>query len=129
MTRKIGSILHGAYGDYYWQATSLKLLVERNPGTKLYLFSAVPARRLHLQRLDFSFAECFLSWEEMSSTPVDEFLQYQVLDGELKQDVPAKSIAAFLIDAWEGAVLRAKVEQSRAPLEAFMAMTFARILI
>lgn len=49
--------------------------------------------------------------------------------GELKQDVPAKSIAAFLIDAWEGAVLRAKVEQSRAPLEAFMAMTFARILI
>lgn len=87
MTRKIGSILHGAYGDYYWQATSLKLLVERNPGTKLYLFSAVPARRLHLQKLDFSFAECFLSWEEMSSTPVDEFLQYQVLDGELKQDV------------------------------------------
>jgi len=87
MTRKIGSILHGAYGDYYWQATSLKLLVERNPGTQLYLFSADPARRLPLQKLDFSFAERFLSWEEMPSTPVDEFLQYQVLDSELKQDV------------------------------------------
>ena len=87
MAQKIGSILHGAYGDYYWQATSLKLLLERNPGTQLYLFSADPARLPPLQKFDFSFAECFLSWEEMPSTPVDEFLQYQVLDSELKLDV------------------------------------------
>ena len=87
MAQKIGSILHGAYGDYYWQATSLKLFVDQNPGTQLYLFCADPARRLPLQNLDFSFAECFLSWEEMQSTPVDEFLQYQVFDSELKQDV------------------------------------------
>jgi TetR/AcrR family transcriptional repressor of nem operon len=49
--------------------------------------------------------------------------------GELKTDIPAKATAAFLIDAWEGAVLRAKVEQSRAPLEAFLGMAFARILV
>jgi TetR/AcrR family transcriptional repressor of nem operon len=49
--------------------------------------------------------------------------------GDLKTDIPAKATAAFLIDAWEGAVLRAKVEQSRAPLEAFLEMTFARILV
>jgi len=56
MAQKIGSILHGAYGDYYWQATSLKLLLERNPGTQLYLFSADPARLPPLQKFDFSFA-------------------------------------------------------------------------
>ena len=65
MAQKIGSILHGAYGDYYWQATSLKLLLERNPGTQLYLFSADPGRLPPLQKFDFSFAECFLSWEDM----------------------------------------------------------------
>jgi TetR/AcrR family transcriptional regulator, transcriptional repressor for nem operon len=37
-------------------------------------------------------------------------------------------MAAFLIDAWEGAMLRAKVEQSKAPLETFVDVTFKRIL-
>jgi hypothetical protein len=87
MTRKIGSILHGAYGDYYWQATSLKLLAERNPGTQWYLFASQPDRRIGFQKMDLSFAECFLPWEAMLSMPVDEYLQYQVLDSELKQDV------------------------------------------
>ena len=49
--------------------------------------------------------------------------------GDVKKGVAAKAIAAFLIDAWEGAVLRAKVEQNRAPLEAFVDMTFAKILV
>jgi hypothetical protein len=87
MARRIGSILHGACGDYYWQATSLKLLAERNPGTNLCLFAAAPDRLTEFQKLDFSFAECFLPWEKLPATPVDEFLQYQVFDSELKQDV------------------------------------------
>ena len=48
--------------------------------------------------------------------------------GDLKKDIAATTMAAFLIDAWEGAVLRFKVEQSKAPLEAFLAMAFSRIL-
>jgi TetR/AcrR family transcriptional repressor of nem operon len=49
--------------------------------------------------------------------------------GNLKKDIAATTMAAFLIDAWEGAVLRFKVEQSKAPLEAFLIMAFSRILI
>ncbi|MGO9240194.1 MAG: hypothetical protein ACLQBJ_05225 [Bryobacteraceae bacterium] len=89
MARKIGSILHGAYGDYYWQATSLRLFAERHPGARLYLFASEPDRRLGFEKMDLSFAECFSPWEDMLSTPVDEFLQYQVFDLELQQDVLA----------------------------------------
>ena len=49
--------------------------------------------------------------------------------GELRDRIGAKATAAALIDAWEGAVLRAKVGQSRAPLEAFLEVTLPRILI
>ena len=49
--------------------------------------------------------------------------------GELKANLPAKPIAAFVIDSWEGAVLRAKVEQSPAALTAFRDMVFSRILV
>ena len=49
--------------------------------------------------------------------------------GELKPGFGPHATAAFLIDAWEGAVLRSKVEQSRAPLEAFLDVAFSRILI
>jgi hypothetical protein len=96
MAKRIGSILHGAYGDYYWQATSLKRMAERNPDIRLCLFSAAPTRRLVLQKLDLSFAECFLPWEQIPSTPVDEFLQYQVFDSELQHDVLAHLPAAVL---------------------------------
>ncbi|MGA2045469.1 MAG: TetR family transcriptional regulator C-terminal domain-containing protein [Roseiarcus sp.] len=48
--------------------------------------------------------------------------------GELPRGDAPEALAAFVIDAWEGAVLRAKVEQSRAPLEAYLAMVFSRIL-
>ena len=49
--------------------------------------------------------------------------------GKVKKGVSSEAMAAFLIDAWEGAVLRAKVVQNRAPLEAFLEMTFAKILV
>jgi TetR/AcrR family transcriptional repressor of nem operon len=47
---------------------------------------------------------------------------------ELPDDSDPNLLAAFVIDAWEGAVLRSKVEQSRAPLEAFLAVAFTKIL-
>jgi TetR/AcrR family transcriptional repressor of nem operon len=48
--------------------------------------------------------------------------------GDVKKDIAPQAVAAFVIDAWEGAVLRSKVEQSKAPLNAFLDMTFSRIL-
>jgi len=49
--------------------------------------------------------------------------------GDLSVNTDPEATAAFLIDAWEGAVLRAKVKQNGAPLVAFLDMAFARILV
>ncbi|WP_231714699.1 TetR family transcriptional regulator C-terminal domain-containing protein [Enhydrobacter aerosaccus] len=49
-------------------------------------------------------------------------------DGSVARDVPAKVLASFLINAWEGAVMRAKAEKGAAPLNEFMSVTFKKIL-
>ena len=49
-------------------------------------------------------------------------------DLSIGRDVDARSLAGFLLNAWEGATLRAKVERSRAPFDAFMEVTFRKIL-
>lgn len=48
--------------------------------------------------------------------------------GEVSRDVPAGTLAAFLLNAWEGAVLRSRVDRSAAPLDAFMTIAFNKIL-
>jgi TetR/AcrR family transcriptional regulator, transcriptional repressor for nem operon len=48
--------------------------------------------------------------------------------GDVSRDIPAATLAAFLLNAWEGAVLRSKVERSAAPLDAFMSVAFNKIL-
>lgn len=47
--------------------------------------------------------------------------------GRLKLPVPAKTIAAFLVNAWEGAVLRSKVERSGAAFDDFEKVVFASL--
>jgi len=49
------------------------------------------------------------------------------LDGSLRDDIAASSIAAFLLNAWEGAVIRAKVDQTAASLDAFVAVVFTSL--
>ena len=48
--------------------------------------------------------------------------------GQVSKDTPAEELAAFLLDAYEGAVLRMRVEKSDAPLVRFQAMLFDRLL-
>ena len=48
--------------------------------------------------------------------------------GDIGRDVPAATLAAFLLNAWEGAVLRSRVDKSAAPLDAFMSVAFNKIL-
>jgi TetR/AcrR family transcriptional regulator, transcriptional repressor for nem operon len=48
--------------------------------------------------------------------------------GDLPHGDKPKALAAFVIDCWEGAVLRAKIEGKRAPLDSFLTFTFAKIL-
>jgi TetR/AcrR family transcriptional regulator, transcriptional repressor for nem operon len=49
--------------------------------------------------------------------------------GSISTDRKAADIAAFLLDAYEGALLRARVERSRAPFDRFMKLAFEQLLI
>ena len=43
-------------------------------------------------------------------------------------DLPARTLAAFVLNGWEGALVRARVDKSKAPLEQFVKVTFAKTL-
>lgn len=48
-------------------------------------------------------------------------------DGSLRPDLDAKTIASFLLNSWEGAVLRSKVDRGWGPLEAFEEVVFTAL--
>ena len=49
--------------------------------------------------------------------------------GEIANKTKAAEIAAFLLDSYEGALLRARVERSRKPFDRFMKFAFGELLI
>ena len=49
-------------------------------------------------------------------------------EGTVSSDRDAGDIAAFLLDAYEGALLRARVQRDRAPFDRFMKLAFEQIL-
>jgi len=48
--------------------------------------------------------------------------------GDLSAEVDVKSLGQFLMNAWEGAILRAKVTKTGDPLKNFIAVYFDRVL-
>ncbi|MBA2409209.1 MAG: TetR family transcriptional regulator C-terminal domain-containing protein [Gammaproteobacteria bacterium] len=48
--------------------------------------------------------------------------------GEIAADSDAKQLAEFMLSGWEGAILRAKVMKSAAPMKAFVEVFFNRVL-
>jgi TetR/AcrR family transcriptional repressor of nem operon len=48
--------------------------------------------------------------------------------GSIRTDLDASELASLLIEAWEGAALRAKVTRSRAPYDRFEAVTVPALL-
>jgi TetR/AcrR family transcriptional repressor of nem operon len=59
-------------------------------------------------------------------------IELAIEDGQAEGAIPpeknARDIAAFLLDAYEGALLRARVERSRAPFDRFMKLAFEKLL-
>lgn len=49
--------------------------------------------------------------------------------GDLKNPLPAPVLAQYLLDSWEGALLRMRAEKSDVPLERFIQVTFASVLV
>ena len=48
--------------------------------------------------------------------------------GELEADAECDELAGFLLDGWEGALIRMKLKKSGAPLEEFIRVAFDRVL-
>ena len=48
--------------------------------------------------------------------------------GDVSGELSAEMLAGFLLNAWEGAVMRSRVEKTQAALDAFLAVTFNKIL-
>jgi len=48
--------------------------------------------------------------------------------GDVRGDVPAATLATLLLDAWQGALLRAKVTRSAAPLDAFLDVLYPTLV-
>jgi TetR/AcrR family transcriptional repressor of nem operon len=62
------------------------------------------------------------------STAVATTLAQAQAAGDLDAGLDAKALGVFIVDAYEGAVARAKVSGERAPLDGFIAATFGVLL-
>ena len=62
-------------------------------------------------------------WEEQLSTALVEGQR----QGSIRKDLPADALAAFLIDSYEGAILRTRLEKSPRALEHFVKVVFSSI--
>jgi len=66
-------------------------------------------------------AQIYAGWSADIARCIDE----AKATGQLKTALPTQALAAFLINAWEGAVLRTKVEKNGSAFEDFDQVVFA----
>jgi TetR/AcrR family transcriptional regulator, transcriptional repressor for nem operon len=72
-----------------------------------------------------SVSQAFEGWTSLVSAVILEAQQ----NGSVTSSMTSDLLASFVINAWQGAAMRAKVEQSRAPLDAFIQVVFSTILV
>jgi TetR/AcrR family transcriptional regulator, transcriptional repressor for nem operon len=69
-------------------------------------------------------ATVFVGWTAALETCIREGQR----EGEIRGDCDAATLASFLINAWEGAILRAKVAKNNASFEEFNQIVFGKLL-
>jgi TetR/AcrR family transcriptional repressor of nem operon len=75
-------------------------------------------------RLRRRIADVLVRWEGR----VASCLEQAQAAGELAKIADARKLAAFTLNSWEGAILRAKIDKSVEPLKRFVDMLFNHIL-
>ena len=75
------------------------------------------------ERLRGKLAELFVRWR----APFAACIAQGQAAGEIATTFSADELADFLLAAWQGAILRMKVDRSPAPLERFKAIVFATV--
>jgi TetR/AcrR family transcriptional repressor of nem operon len=66
----------------------------------------------------------FAHWQHTIATVIQE----AVAQEELPRNTDPESLAGFLLNSWEGALLRSQAEKSNAPLESFVRYVFDGLL-
>jgi TetR/AcrR family transcriptional regulator, transcriptional repressor for nem operon len=72
-----------------------------------------------------SLRKLYVQWTKDLEAVISEAQE----KGEITTKTKASDIAALLLDAYEGALLRARVERSRKPFDRFMKFAFGQILV
>jgi TetR/AcrR family transcriptional repressor of nem operon len=71
-----------------------------------------------------TLAESLAKWSQSAATAIRE----GQADGTIVPDIDANELARFLINSWEGAVVRMKVVGSREPLDDFFTIAFSLLV-
>jgi TetR/AcrR family transcriptional repressor of nem operon len=69
-------------------------------------------------------SEAFKTWQKA----IEEVLRAAVDEKELPSGTRTAELAAYLLNSWEGAVVRSHAEQNDKPLETFISLTFSHVL-
>jgi TetR/AcrR family transcriptional repressor of nem operon len=92
------------------------------PGCLMGRFSLeIAEANPHLRK---QISSTFTHWQHTISKVIEE----AVMQKELPADTDPESLAGFLLNSWEGALLRSQAEANDAPLDVFMRIAFDRLL-
>ena len=92
------------------------------PGCMMGRFSLEMAAQNPQLRKQISVT--FAHWQHTIATVVEQAVAHE----DLPAGTDPESVAGFLLNSWEGALLRSQAEASDAPLELFMQIAFDQLL-
>ncbi|HCF7758997.1 TetR family transcriptional regulator C-terminal domain-containing protein [Pseudomonas aeruginosa] len=98
------------------------ILQEFRKGCLIGNFSSEMAKN---EEIRGRLASIYRMWSRTLATCIDDAKAV----GKVRPDLSSDAIADFLVSAWEGTVLRAKVEQTRTALDQFEQVVFASFFI
>ena len=78
----------------------------------------------HSEMIRQRLSEIFAEW----TLPFAQAIRQAQSVGEVRADLDADEASAALLEAWHGAMLRMKIERSRAPLDRFKLLIFPALL-
>jgi len=99
LKKTVGTVLHGAYGDYFEQLLCFTHLAKCHPEHDFIVFFANEYRMKEFTKLNYVFAKKIALASEIENTEVDIFYQFQAKDKELQEGVfdklSMKTLAKF----------------------------------
>jgi len=99
-------------------------LVERNYERGCLVGNLSTELADHSRPVRDRLSSTFAAW----SRPIESCIRDGQKAGEISRDMDSRALADFLLNSFEGAMLRMKVEKDSSPLDQFMTLVFSRVL-